>query len=181
MLLGLASSGLAAVAGSKAWASVPSTSGSSRTAGPPGAFADLTGAPLAGTLALVLLAVWGVLLVTRGRTRRALAGFGVLVALGLIATVVHAGLTLPATVDQALEGGPSHLTGWFWTGVVLSLVVVAPLVLAVRLCPDWPEMSSRYDAPAAAAPSSEQPEDLTDRDLWNQLSEGHDPTTRREP
>ena len=42
-------------------------------------------------------------------------------------------------------------TGWFWTAAVASVVAVVPAALAVRLVPTWPEMGSRYDAPAAAA------------------------------
>ena len=38
--------------------------------------------PLAGALALVLLACWGVLLVTRARIRRVVAGLALLVAVG---------------------------------------------------------------------------------------------------
>jgi hypothetical protein len=45
-------------------------------------------------------------------------------------------------------------------------------VVAVRFCPVWPEMGSRYDAPATRP----QAEDLDDLDLWRAIDQGHDPT-----
>ena len=83
MLLGLATAGFSAVAGNQRWAE-----------GHPGAdvaYAELTdGAqvPLAPALSLALLAVWGLLLVLRGRARRSIAMIGVLVALAALGTVI---------------------------------------------------------------------------------------------
>ncbi len=138
--------------------------------------------PLASALSLVLLACWGVLLVTRGRVRRAFAVLTVLAALAMVACVVVAYVTLPDTArdsfDEAMGRGSSDpgLNGWFWTAAVCSVVALVPAVLAVRLVGRWPEMGSRYDAPGApAAPAQEASAD-PDRDLWHALDEGRDPT-----
>ena len=51
--------------------------------------------PLASAISLVLLAAWGVLLVTRGRVRRAFAVLATLAAVALVVSVVVAYVTLP--------------------------------------------------------------------------------------
>ena len=56
--------------------------------------------------------------------------------------------------------------------LVGSLLALAAAVLAVRFCGAWPEMGSRYDAPATRP----QPEDLDALDLWRAIDQGHDPT-----
>jgi len=94
VLLGLAGSGLAALAGGKPWAAPDSQAGST--------LVDHSGGhvPLAGALGLVALACWGVVLVTRARVRRAVAALGALVAAGLVATVV---LGRASALDSARE------------------------------------------------------------------------------
>ena len=130
--------------------------------------------PLAAALSLVVLACWGVVLVTRRRVRRAVAALGLLAALGLAATVVVGWVTLDDQVLELLRAQPTQAstrggaevatTGWFWAA-------------AVRLVPHWPEMGDRYDAPgtgdgAAGVPS----DDASNLDLWKAMDEGHDPT-----
>jgi uncharacterized membrane protein (TIGR02234 family) len=182
VLLGLGTAALAAVASAKPWRGV---------SGPVGAPTDSsmttldtgTHYPLASAVSLVLLAAWGVLLVTRGRVRRVFAVLALVAAVGLVVTVLTAYVTMP----DAVEGGVGRLsgraardsgfTGWFWTAAVASVLAVLPAALAVRLVPTWPEMGSRYDAPgsAAAAGPAEVESDL---DLWHALDEGRDPTER---
>ena len=179
--LGLAAGTLAAVAGSKPWVvdtSLPAGSD------PLGLVADAGEMPLALALSLVVLACWGVLLVTRGGVRRVVAVLAVLAAVGLVVTVVVGLFTLP---DQVLEAFPEGArrttdadftkeTGWFWAaavGAVLSLVSTAPAVLWVG---HWPEMGSRYDAPGGASDSEAHPEDASSLDLWKSIDEGRDPT-----
>ena len=182
VLLGLASSALAAVASAKPWlgASNPTgaTSDSSMTALDAG-----THYPLASAVSLVLLAAWGVLLVTRGRVRRVFAVLALVAAVGLVVTVVTAYVTMPDSAGGGVErltgreAQDTGFTGWFWTAAVASVVAVVPAALAVRLAPTWPEMGSRYDAPvgtASAAPAAAE----TDLDLWHALDEGRDPTDR---
>ena len=141
--------------------------------------------PLASAVSLVLLAAWGVLLVTRGRVRRVFAVLALVAAVGL---VVDGGRrrtsrcpTPPvARYDELLGRGAQDtgFTGWFWTAAVASVVAVVPAVLAVRLVPTWPEMGSRYDAPTGAASTAPETVRRRDLDLWHALDEGRDPTDR---
>src|SRR5687768_7920756 len=83
--VGLAAGTLAAVAGAQPWVvdtTLPAGSD------PLGLVADAGEMPLAMALSLVLLACWGVLLVTRGVARRVVAVLALLVAVGLAVTVV---------------------------------------------------------------------------------------------
>ncbi|CAM3507162.1 Trp biosynthesis-associated membrane protein [Nocardioides dubius] len=146
--------------------------------------------PLAQALALVALASWGVLLVTRGVVRRLIAvlaaasSVGVLVS-GIVGLVrLHQDyasdsverLGLPGSVGADFEVAT---TAWFWALMVGALLSVVAGVLAVRLTPWWPEMGSRYDAPTAggeAAKPATPVEDQSNLDLWKQLDEGRDPT-----
>ena len=178
MLLGLVSAGLAAVASAKPWLDTGSGGGSSdatMTAVDTG-----TRYPLASAISLVLLAAWGVLLVTRGRVRRAFAVLAALAAVALVISVVVAYVTLPDAAGNSFDeqmgrgAGDPGFTGWFWTAAVCSVVAVVPAVLAVRLVPGWPEMGSRYDAPGTHTPEDHVVE--SERDLWNELDEGRDPT-----
>ncbi len=174
VLLGLASAGLAAVAGNKPWAVTRA-----RTDFVPGGALQQTADrfPLAGAVALLLLATWGVLLVTRGVVRRLLAGLGLLVALGMLSLTV---LGPPVVRDQVTTSGADtlHLGGWYWTYLVAAAIAVVATVLAVRLAPRWPEMGTRYDAPAAARTPTEvdAAADASNRDLWKAIDDGHDPT-----
>lgn len=181
-LLGLAGAALAAVAGSKPWASLDEGQSVASMAG-----GDVGEMPAAGALALVVLASWGVVLVTRGVVRRGVAVLGALAAAGtLVAVVVGWSRTVDAVRDDVtlLEGTPEvgHTAWWFaaLVGAVLALVASA---LAVRLTPAWPEMGRRYDAPGTtptAAPGV-APEDQSSLDLWKSLDEGHDPTDTDHP
>ena len=178
VLLGLVSAGLAAVASAKPWLDTASSDGSSdatMTAVDTG-----TRYPLASAISLVLLAAWGVLLVTRGRVRRVFAVLATLAAVALVVSVVVAYVTLPDAAGSSFDeqmgrgAGDTGFTGWFWTAAVCSVVAVVPAVLAVRLAPGWPEMGSRYDAPGTHTPEDHVVE--SERDLWNELDEGRDPT-----
>jgi uncharacterized membrane protein (TIGR02234 family) len=181
--LGLTSAGLGAYAASKPWvtgtgadSSVESSVGVATTA-----FGEIASSPLGTALAFVVLACWGVLLVTRGRFRRGIAALAVLAALGYVATVAWAPFSLPDhLVDQVRvrTGGvldETSLTGWFWLAVVAALLVLGTTVLALRLVRTWPEMGSRYDSPAdAREATTEQPTENID--IWKALDEGRDPT-----
>jgi uncharacterized membrane protein (TIGR02234 family) len=180
---GLASAVLAAVAGRQPWAH-----GSA-----PGGFGELSATveagkvPAASALSLVVLACWGVLLVTRGRVRRVVAVLALLASLGLAAAVVVGFSTAPDRVRDAYhELGVDHpdvgLSGWYWVAVVATLGTVLTTAAAVRLVPGWPEMGRRYDAPAASgadvspAPAEPAPEERENLDLWKAMDEGRDPT-----
>lgn len=177
--LGLASAALGAYAASKPW--VTGTGAESAVGVASTAFGEIASSPLGTALAFVVLACWGVLLVTRGRFRRAVAGLGVLAALGYVATVAWAPFSLPEHLVEQVRvrtGGvldETSLTGWFWLAVVAALLVLASTLLGLRLVGTWPEMGSRYDSPAGAREATtEQPTDNID--IWKALDEGRDPT-----
>jgi uncharacterized membrane protein (TIGR02234 family) len=178
--VGLGSAVLAAVAGRQPWAH-----GSA-----PGGFGELSATveagkvPAAGALSLVVLACWGVLLVTRGKVRRVVAVVAVLASFGLAATVVVGHSTAPDRVRDAYQQlGVQHpdvgLTGWYWVAVVATFLTLLTTVAAVRQVPAWPEMGRRYDAPAGApapAPADLPPAERENLDLWKAMDEGRDPT-----
>jgi uncharacterized membrane protein (TIGR02234 family) len=142
--------------------------------------------PLVTSLALVGLAAWGVLLVTRRRVRRGAAGLALLAGLGTLAAAVLALGDLRGTVDEALAQvgatGGAGVTGWFVAAVVGALGLTASSGLAVRQVPAWPEMGQRYDAPAggptgsATGGSAAQDGEVGSLDLWKAMDEGRDPT-----
>ncbi len=188
VLVGLAAAGLAAVAGTKSW--VSGRSGSVDT-GAASAMSsalslDLVGeSPLAGALALVVLACWGVVLVTRGRFRRAVAVLALIGAVGLLVATLAAVWSLPDKVADALvqvsgtDTVSTSLTAWYAAALVGALLSVPTSLAAVRLVKHWPEMGSRYDAPTAAggpSASDDTAAPTENIDIWKALDEGRDPT-----
>lgn len=180
VLLGVAAGILDAVASSRPW--VVDAGGADRSTDPLGLVADAGEMPLAAALSLVVLACWGVLLVTRRSVRRVVAVLGLLAALGLAATVVTGAVTLPDAVTDTMAeqaGGAGtfavETTAWFWAAAVGTLGSLVATVLAVRWVPHWPEMGARYDAPGAAD-EAVPPEDASSLDLWKAMDEGRDPT-----
>ncbi|MDT0186684.1 Trp biosynthesis-associated membrane protein [Microbacterium sp. ARD31] len=196
VLAGLVGATLAAVAGGKPWVSGRSgafdTSADDNQAMVSTLSANGAGeSPLALALALVVLACWGVVLVTRGRFRRAVAGLALVAALGMLAATVEGYWSLPAKLGGALQelSGTdtvsTSFTGWYAAALVAAVICVATTLAAVRLVPSWPEMGSKYDAPAgtrdpadasgaAAGGSGDVPAENID--IWKALDEGRDPT-----
>ncbi|MGO4256248.1 Trp biosynthesis-associated membrane protein [Marmoricola sp. RAF53] len=194
VLLGLASAGGAAVAGTKDWATTSKSPASLGLLASQTVSADM---PLAGALAFVLLAAWGVLLVTRGGARRLMAVVTLVVAAVLVAVTVVAYLRLPDTVAEnyrAARGAAAGdlgttMTGWYWVALVAAVLAVVAATGAVRFARHWPEMGSRYDAPTAHpaahpadtpadSPADTEHEPATETDLWKAMDAGHDPTER---
>ncbi len=191
VLLGLASGALAAYAGSKPWVTADGTE--DVVGGPRADWAHLTSSPLSTALAFVVLACWGVLLVTRGRFRRGVAALAVVAAVGNAATVALSpgGLAERLRDEVELQTGTTvegtALTGWFWLAAVAAGLVLLSAALALRLAPTWPEMGTRYDAPTTArttapgaVPTAEDtsaaPAPTENIDIWKALDEGRDPT-----
>ncbi|WP_051552225.1 Trp biosynthesis-associated membrane protein [Nocardioides sp. URHA0020] len=179
VLLGLAAGTLTAVAGEK-----PAVTGSGAAARAVSSRLVSFDAhlPLVTALGLVVLACWGVVLVTRGRVRRAVAVLATIAALGALVAALAAysqvpdqfrdELALVAVTDPDL----SH-TAWYWAAVVGAVLSTVAGALAVAWVPDWPEMGSRYDAPGSAAPAPvAPPEEQSSLELWKALDEGRDPT-----
>ncbi|WP_243060246.1 Trp biosynthesis-associated membrane protein [Nocardioides sp. SR21] len=138
--------------------------------------------PLVTALALVALASWGVLLVTRGRVRRAMAALGTLAAAGALAAAIAA---YPQVSDDlreqlqqlGIDNGDVGPTGWYWAALLGTVLALVAGVLATLWCRAWPEMGRRYDAPTGAVPVVEAPpEEQSSLDLWKALDEGRDPT-----
>jgi uncharacterized membrane protein (TIGR02234 family) len=186
VLLGLAAAGMAATAGTKAWvtgrsgtvdADTDSGSAMSSTLSLDG----LQESPLAAALALVVLACWGVLLVSRGRFRRSVAVLALVAATGLLGATVEALWSLPDKLADGLlevsgtDTVTTGLTGWYAAALVGAVLCVATTLAAVILVPGWPEMGSRYDAPAGASSTDDAPPE-TNIDIWKALDEGRDPT-----
>jgi uncharacterized membrane protein (TIGR02234 family) len=178
--LGLAGATLAAVAGSKEWATA------SADAAGVAVHAVATGsesAPLATALGLVALAAWGVVLVTRGRIRQVVAAVGALASAGVLVATV---LAFRGARDVALEaaaargavgdGGAASLTGWYWCTAVGAVVAAVCFLVAVRVSPGWPAMGSKYDAPGARPEEARASGPTAEQDMWRALDEGHDPT-----
>ena len=186
VLAGLLGGALAAVAGAKPWVVDSAAQAHEPILGvsPADPVAAAGEMPLALALGLVVLAGWGVILVTRGRLRRAVALVGALAALGYAATVVTGLVTLPDRVAEAARASAAGGTPdigialWGWGAVLAALVSVAATALAVAWTPAWPEMGSRYDAPGADRDdqAEQPPTERTHLDLWKSMDEGHDPT-----
>jgi hypothetical protein len=168
VLLGLSSAALAAVAAHQDWARAD-VSGGAGAAG-----SDV--APAALALALVALAAWGALLVLRGVARRAAAVVGAVAALGVAAVVVRSADQARAAAVQAQStalAGPAEgasPTAWFFVAAGAAALCAGCLVVAAVTAGRWPELSRRYDAPAAGGSATGA------QDAWRALDEGRDPT-----
>jgi uncharacterized membrane protein (TIGR02234 family) len=190
VLAGLVSAGLAAFAGHQPWARGEGTGGLGELT----ATVEAGRVPAANALALVVLACWGVLLVTRGRVRRACAALATLAAAGVVVAVVVGWSGAPDGVrsayrDLGVADPDVSRTGWYAAAAVLALASLATAALALRLVPSWPEMGRRYDAPTdgtadgtvdrtGAAPVQQPPpEERESLELWKSIDEGRDPTT----
>lgn len=172
--VGLASAALLAVGSAKPWFEADVDVTLMPGVPEPQTQAD---SPLALALALVVLAGWGALLVTRGRARRLVAAVALVAGLGVIAAVLAAPFTLPGQVrDQvALADASAGPTAWYVVAAVASVGTTVALLAAWRLVPTWPEMGARYDAPGGSTPGEEVDAD-DPRALWKALDEGEDPT-----
>ena len=179
VVLGLAGAGLATVSSAQVWAQARATDPALLTVEARGG--DV--APVALPLALVALAAWGAVLVLRRRGRRVVAVVGLLAALGVVAAVltrrhratdVAAGLLPDSSAGVSLDA-----TAWPWLALAGAVLGALTFLVALREAARWPEMSSRYDAPAGdPAPGSGRTadEDASGAELWKALDEGRDPT-----
>jgi hypothetical protein len=175
VLAGLVTAALCAVASAKPWFGL---SGDRPVTGVPESQTRID-MPLALALALVVLAGWGALLVSRGIVRRACATVAVAAAVGVVACVVTAPFTLPDDLRSGLPVSSAEPgvdpTGWFVAAAIASVLSALVLVVAWRRTPSWPTMGTRYDAPATRSAH------VDDTDLWKALDEGRDPTSPGEP
>lgn len=187
VLLGLGAGALCAVAGTRDWV-VPDIDRDNNAAGGATLWDSwVVDAPLAGALALVVLASWGVVLVTRGRVRRLVALLALLGSVGLVVTTVWLGVEGPDTLRDTLDDPSARAvlagqsveptySGWFWASVVGAPLSVVAAGIAVRFAPHWPEMGSRYDAPTGGRDTATTGKPTNNLDLWKAIDEGEDPT-----
>lgn len=171
VLVGLASSALTAVASAKAWIELPVDFKAVPGLSEQDAGADM---PLALALALVMLAAWGVVLVSRTRGRRVALTLAAAAAVGVLGCLISAPLTLPDQLREQLgpdgAGLSAHPTRWYAAAALGAVLAAVAIVAGWILAPRWPSMSSRYDAPAGGAGP------VDDTDLWKALDAGLDPT-----
>jgi hypothetical protein len=178
VLLGAASAAVLAVTGARDWFVVNPDGKILLGVTDADRSADM---PLALALALVLLAAWGVVLVTRSRARRLVLVVAGMATLGVGACLVRAPFVLPDQIRTGLAyDGPTNADPKL---AYVVACVALPLALAAiaagwRYVPRWPEMSSRYDAPTARSTEQEPAAELADLELWKALDEGRDPTER---
>ena len=185
-VLGLAAGVAAAVAGNQAWVSVDEA-GSDQVVGGAGVqlsvLADASAPPVTA-MALVLLATWGVVLVTRGRFRRVVTWLGLAAALGTFGFAVLVWVVAPDDVRTTLATPdlPVSHTVWSFIGLLAGVAAVFASVRAVRSVAGWPEINRRYDAPGTdgARQRAVPIEDQTNLDLWRAMDDGNDPTARDE-
>ena len=130
-----------------------------------------------------MLACWGVVLVTRGRVRRAVAALGTIAAVGALVAALAAYSQVPDQFRDELALVGISDPELSHTVLVLGRRGSAPCsppcagALAVAWAPAWPEMGTRYDAPGSApAPPAVPPEEQSSLDLWKAMDEGRDPT-----
>jgi hypothetical protein len=173
--VGLVGAALAAVAGSRDWASARADAAGIKVE------ASVTGAesqPLVPALALVALAAWGVVLVTRGRVRRGVSAVGLLASVGsLVGVVLGFGGAQEDAQEAAVARGATgdvfatSLSAWYYLAAAGALLAAAAFAVAVARSPRWPAMGTKYDAPSGRS----TPPD--DEDMWRALDEGRDPTS----
>lgn len=176
VLLGVAGAGVAATAGHQAWVSVhgPDTTTVGTTP---------LDRPEVTSVALATLALWGVLLVTRGRVRRAVAVAALVAGVALVAFAIHgiAASAHPQVSWFSYDAKPptTSRNAWGPIAAVGAVVTALAALLAVRGTPGWPEMGRRYDAPAGPAAPAAPLEEQSPLDVWKAMDEGVDPTADR--
>ncbi|TIC81010.1 Trp biosynthesis-associated membrane protein [Nocardioides sp. GY 10127] len=188
LVLALASGALAAVAGGKPAASASADGTGGTVAEMTLTTGDALTLPAVTSTALVALAAIGVVLVTRGRVRRGVAVLGLLASLASVAAAVQGWWGVRSTIADTLASvgadGSTSPTAWYFAAVLGALVLVVAMAATVVLVPRWPEMGSRYDAPAGAASAAAASaaaarvgaDGVTSTDLWKAMDAGLDPT-----
>ena len=154
---------------------------------------------LPGLTALGLVGLAGVaaLAATRGRGRVVVGALLSLTGLAVVAAVVQLGATDPGLVMTALtsdpvreaggrEGVGGSATAWPMVTAAGGALLLAGGLLVARHGPRWSSLGRRYESPVAAAgagataPATEQAP-TAERDLWESLDRGVDPTGAQDP
>ena len=177
VLLGLAGSGLAALAGGKPWAAPDSHAGST--------LVDHSRRPRAagrrtrpGRLWRAGASSWSPAAgyAVRSPPWARWSPSGLVATVGPRPRVRRSTRPAHATVDLGTRR-PSRTRHRLVVGRRSSARVLWRSPRRCSRCgsaPRWPEMGSRYDAPTGRP--GRRPEDLDDLDLWRAIDQGHDPT-----
>jgi uncharacterized membrane protein (TIGR02234 family) len=180
----LAGAGLALLAATRAWVtqrvtSVPGVVGLTATGS--------QAAPTVATLAIVAAAAAVVLLIGGRLVARlagvlaALAGAGIVAAVGRVLADPRAAAApaVPAATGRAgpLTGAASP-SGWVWLALVSGLLAVAGGLVAVARGGSWPVPGRRFETgPSGGGPPARTSEAGQDSvAAWDALSRGEDPT-----
>lgn len=134
--------------------------------------------PAAGVLPLLLLAAVLAVWATSGWVRRAVGVLAVAASLVVLVAAVRSSPALLSTdvpVRFELVGVPSYsVTAWWLPAAAGAVLGLAGGVLVAAYGHRWPGFSDRYRREPAAAPAPSGP--LTERQAWDLLDEGQDPT-----
>lgn len=177
VVLGLASAGLATVSSAQVWATASTRLPAVREVEARGS--DV--APVALPLALVVLASWGALFVLRRRGRRVVAVVGgVAAVLAAAVTVVRRGDAQDVAAHLLSSGeAVTSATTWPLLAALGAAASAALFAVAFISASWWPEMSRKYDSPAAGpgtAAGTAAGEESDPATMWKALDAGHDPT-----
>ena len=122
-----------------------------------------------------MLAVWA----TSGWLRRAIGVLAMVAAVVVLVAAVRSSPPLLSTdvpVRFELVGVPTYsVTGWWLLGAVGGLLGLAGGALVAWFGDRWPGLSDRYRRDPAATAVAAGP--LTERQAWDLLDQGQDPTS----
>lgn len=155
-----------------------------RQAGLPAVSLALAGrdlAAVAGATPALLIVLVLALTVTGGQIRRVIGALAVLLA-ALVAVAASRGSVALLPTDLGVRfnvpGTVTYTTTWWWIPSAVGAVIAGyGGLLALRYGATWAGMSGRYRRGPAAAPVATGP--LTEREAWDALDSGEDPTERR--
>lgn len=177
----LALGGIAFFAARRTWAEVEV-----KADGLAAATVSVTGSdaqPLVPALALVVVTAALAILAAGHRLRRVVGALTMLVAvLGAVAVPRSGSSGLDGAIASAAEKSPAFTgpasvgdvstTPWDIVTIVAFVLAFVLGTLTLRFAPQWPTMSSRYDAPS----SRPEVDDPTGADMWKAMDRGDDPT-----
>jgi uncharacterized membrane protein (TIGR02234 family) len=139
-------------------------------------------APVAAALSFVLIAAFGAVIATRGRTRRAIGVLVVVCGLVVLGSALLAGSStdvLESTLSARGWSGGEYDQGvaaWRWVVVIASAVCVLAGAAVVRYGDGWATMGARYDAPTAQERTPPPADSWSEAEVWKAIDSGHDPT-----
>ena len=181
VLATLATGGLAFFSAGRTWAEadVKAEGLASATIAVSGADAQ----PLVSALAIVVVTAALAILAAGPRLRRVVGALTIVVAVVAVAVVPRSGSNaLDDAISSAAQKSPAYtgpaslgdVSYVHWDLLAISAFVVALVLggVTVRLAPQWPTMSSRYDAPTSR-PVADDP---SGTDMWKAMDRGDDPT-----